>query len=180
MRLVVADTGPLLHLSEIQSGELLLCFGSVQATPIVPDEFARHWPEFVRAALPSWLTAVSVSIEATDLANQWLSADLLDVGEAEALAHAKVENADLFLTDDAAARTLADSRGLSRTLADSRGLSRTLADSRGIDRRRSASRHAAHSALFYTLPASANSAKGKRITCSTIWRTDRPSGCRPA
>lgn len=112
MRLVVADTGPLLRLSEIQSGELLLCFGSVQATPIVLDEFARHWPEFVRAALPSWLTAVSVSIEATDLANQWLSADLLDVGEAEALAHAKVENADLFLTDDAAARTLAESIGV--------------------------------------------------------------------
>lgn len=112
MRLVVADTGPLLHLSEIQAGEMLLCFGSVQATPVVLDEYARHWPEFVRAALPSWLTAVSVSIEATDLANQWLSADLLDAGEAEALAHAKVENADLFLTDDAAARTLAESIGV--------------------------------------------------------------------
>lgn len=112
MRLVVADTGPLLHLSEIQAGEMLLCFESVQATPVVLDEYARHWPEFVRAALPSWLTAVSVSIEATDLANQWLSADLLDAGEAEALAHAKVENADLFLTDDAAARTLAESIGV--------------------------------------------------------------------
>ncbi len=112
MRRVVADTGPLLHLSEIQAGELLLCFGSVQATPVVLDEFGRHWPEFVRATHPSWLIAVPVSTEATDLANQWLSAGLLDAGEAEALAHAKVESADLFLTDDAAARTLAESIGV--------------------------------------------------------------------
>lgn len=112
MRRVVADTGPLLHLSEIQAGELLHCVGSVQATPVVLDEFARHWPEFLRSTLPSWLTAVSVSAEATDLANQWLSAGLVDAGEAEALAHAKVEGADLFLSDDAAARTLAESIGV--------------------------------------------------------------------
>lgn len=112
MRLVVADTGPLLHLSEIQAGGLLLCFGSVQATPVVLNEFAKHWPEFACGSLPEWLTAVSVSTEVTDLANQWLSAGLLDAGEAEALAHAKVESADLFLTDDAAARTLAESIGL--------------------------------------------------------------------
>ncbi len=46
------------------------------------------------------------------LANQWLGTGLVDAGEAEALAHAKVENADLFLTDDAEARALAESIGV--------------------------------------------------------------------
>jgi predicted nucleic acid-binding protein len=112
MRHVVSDTGPLLHLSEIQSGDLLLCFGSVQATPVVLDEFGRHWPGFDGADLPPWLTAASVSKEAADHANRWLKGGLLDAGEAEALAYAKIENADLFLTDDAAARTLAESIGV--------------------------------------------------------------------
>ena len=67
MRRVVADTGPLLHLSELQSGELLLCFGSFQASPVVLDEFGRHWPAFVLPTHPSWLIAVPVSTVATDL-----------------------------------------------------------------------------------------------------------------
>jgi predicted nucleic acid-binding protein len=112
MRLVVADTGPLLHLSEIHADELFHCFGSVHATPVVLDEFARHWAELVRECPPSWLTAASVSAEAALLANQWLGTGLVDAGEAEALAHAKVENADLFLTDDAEARALAESIGV--------------------------------------------------------------------
>lgn len=45
-------------------------------------------------------------------AAEWVAANLLHVGEAEALAHACEISADLFLTDDTAARVMAVSLGL--------------------------------------------------------------------
>lgn len=113
MNLVVADTGPLLHLCEIESIDLLRCFGgSIQATPIVLDEFRKHQPDYYRDFFPEWVIRVSVSTATAALANQWTNSGLVDPGEAEALAHAKHVKADLFLTDDSAARALAESMEL--------------------------------------------------------------------
>lgn len=113
MNLVVADTGPLLHLCEIESFDLLRCFGgSIQATPIVLDEFRKYQPDYFRDFFPGWVMRVSISAATTALANQWTTSGWVDPGEAEALAHAKHVDADLFLTDDSAARTLAESLGL--------------------------------------------------------------------
>lgn len=113
MNLVVADTGPLLHLCEIDSLDLLRCFGgSIQATPIVLDEFRKHQPDYYRDFFPEWVTRVSVSAAKSALANLWTTSGWVDPGEAEALAHAKHAEADLFFTDDTSARTLAESLGL--------------------------------------------------------------------
>lgn len=45
-------------------------------------------------------------------ARQWVHSQILDAGEAEALAYAQEIHADGFITDDTAARTLAESLGL--------------------------------------------------------------------
>jgi hypothetical protein len=44
MTLVVADTGPLLHLHEVGALELLQNLGTVYTTPVVLTEFQIHVP----------------------------------------------------------------------------------------------------------------------------------------
>lgn len=74
MNLVVTDTGPLLHLCEIESFDLLRCFGgSIEATPIVLDEFRKHQPDYFRDFFPEWVIRVSVSTATSALANQWMT-----------------------------------------------------------------------------------------------------------
>lgn len=112
MNLVVTDTGPLLHLHQIGVAELLSHLGSIHAPPTVLHELRRHAPAFLTIGLPSWLTAAQPSTSSLQLARQWVNAQVLDAGEAEALAFAREINADLFITDDAAARTFGESLGL--------------------------------------------------------------------
>jgi predicted nucleic acid-binding protein len=45
-------------------------------------------------------------------ASKWVNAQVLHAGEAEALAHARETQTDIFLTDDTAARTLGESLGI--------------------------------------------------------------------
>jgi predicted nucleic acid-binding protein len=112
MTLVVTDTGPLLHLHQAGAVELLGWLGEVHATPIVWRELQRHAPTFAPSGLPAWLKLCQPSSTAILQALEWVNARMLDPGEAEALAHAMESRADLFLTDDAAARALAESLGL--------------------------------------------------------------------
>lgn len=112
MTLVVTDTGPLLHLHQIGAVELLSHLGTVYATPVVLLELRRHAPDFLAQGAPSWLWEAQPSSAALRQASLWTSAQMVDPGESEALAFAQDTKADLFVTDDAAARTLGESLGL--------------------------------------------------------------------
>lgn len=112
MNLVVADTGPLLHLHQIGKEDLLSNLGLVHVTPTVLRELQRHAPDFFATGKPVWLITSQPSAASMQLASQWLNAQVLDPGEAEALAFAQEIKADLFVTDDTAARTLGESLGL--------------------------------------------------------------------
>lgn len=108
MKLIVADTGPLLHLHEAGAAGLLVQIGEVHITPAVLAELHRRhgWVS------PSWLSVDQPSPDALAEARVWTESGLLDAGEAEALAHAREIRPDYFLTDDTAARTAAETAGL--------------------------------------------------------------------
>jgi predicted nucleic acid-binding protein len=95
-RLIVCDTGPLLHLSEAGAIHLLLLAGEIVVPPVVAREFeqnAQGWKP------PQW-----VRVRAT----RWVRAKQLDPGESAAVALALQLQADWLLTDDAQARQFAE------------------------------------------------------------------------
>lgn len=106
----VTDTGPLLHLGEAGLWELLTASGIIVGTPYVVAEW-RSKQEGLKEA-PDWLCVETPSPEAQSMAGNWVQAGLIHEGEAEALAHARTTGADVFLTDDTAAREMARSLGI--------------------------------------------------------------------
>ena len=108
MRLVVSDTGPLLHLLEAQALDLLKLTGEVHLPPAVAAEISRLAANWL-SLNTDWLNVTSLIAPHDAQALTWAQAGLLDPGEAEALALAQQLSADWFLTDDAAARVLATS-----------------------------------------------------------------------
>ncbi len=111
MRVVVTNTGPLLHLHEARGLALLRLTGRIYVPPAVATELAALRPA-APAALPAWVTLTRLHSTHQHEARAWQQADLLHPGEAEALALARQEHAAWFLTDDAAARLLAQTLGL--------------------------------------------------------------------
>jgi predicted nucleic acid-binding protein len=111
MRLVVSNTGPLLHLSQAQSLALLGLLGEIHIPPAVTTEAARHLADWATAA-PAWINVTSLQAAPASQAVDWEQAGLLDRGEAEALALTQQLNAAWFVTDDTAARVLAASLGI--------------------------------------------------------------------
>jgi predicted nucleic acid-binding protein len=111
MRLV-ADTGPILHLQEAGALDLLPLVGEIVVPPLVLAELSSLLPTSWQDAPPRWLTIQSLSVEAQQQALAWRQAGLLHGGESEALALARQLKPDWFLTDDAAARLMADSLGI--------------------------------------------------------------------
>ena len=112
MKVVVTDTGPLLHLHQAGADDLLPHLGDIQLTPTVWRELQAHAPSLVTSGLPAWLSLSQPSAFAVLQASQWVNAQVLHAGEAEALAHAREIQADMFLTDDTAARAMGESLGL--------------------------------------------------------------------
>lgn len=108
---IVCDTGPLLHLREAGSLELLASAGQVAIPPAVHGELIRLDP-FWREGTPDWVGLSTLEEFSLAQATRWLQAGLLDPGEAEALALAVQIRADWLLTDDAAARWVAEQQGL--------------------------------------------------------------------
>jgi len=108
MKLLIADTGPILHLDEAGLSDLLPRLGEVHITPAVLAELERRngWTR------PAWLHVVQPSPTALAKAREWTRFGLLDAGEAESLAHAKEVRPDYFLTDDNAARAAAETEGI--------------------------------------------------------------------
>lgn len=112
MKLVVTDTGPLLHLHEIGALSLLAHLGTVHVTPVVWRELLRHAPALAVGEPPAWLRLENPCPITAHKAARWVTSGVLHAGEAEALAYALEIHADIFLTDDAAARTLGESLGV--------------------------------------------------------------------
>ena len=108
-RVIVCDTGPLLHLSEAGAIHLLSLAGEILIPPLVANEFeenAQGWNP------PQWVKVVNLDKLAKQKAEKWTNTGQIDSGEAEAIGLALQVNADWLLTDDAKARQLAESIGL--------------------------------------------------------------------
>jgi len=100
--IAVADTGPLLYLSLIDSIDLLpQLYEQVLIPQAVADELSHALtPELASVLLldcPSWLQIVSVELAAASFSG-------LQKGEREAIALAVSVQADMFLVDDAEAK----------------------------------------------------------------------------
>ena len=109
MRRVVSNTGPLLHLSEASNLDLLSRMGEVHIPRGVEREIAYH--------ISTWITPTWIMVDALDEPHAtdsvaWQQAGLLQIGEAEAIALARQLEVDWLLTDDAAARLVAQKLGL--------------------------------------------------------------------
>lgn len=106
-RIVVCDTGPLLHLGEANILNLLHQAGEVIIPCEVAEEFERNTSEL---KLPAWITITELEKPYQKLALEWRK--LIDGGEAAAIALAKQLQAAWLLTDDAIARQFGESLGL--------------------------------------------------------------------
>jgi predicted nucleic acid-binding protein len=108
-RLVVCDTGPLLHLSEAGALHLLQYTGRVLIPDLVAGEFeqnAQGWKP------PQWITIKEMDKNTGKQADNWKAKGIVDPGEAHAIALAVQLKADWLLTDDAKARQFAETLGL--------------------------------------------------------------------
>lgn len=108
-RVVVCDTGPLLHLSEAGAVHLLSLAGDILISPLVASEFesnSQGWKP------PQWVKVLELGTTARKQALGWIQSKQIDAGEAEAIGLALQVKADWVLTDDARARQLAESEGL--------------------------------------------------------------------
>jgi predicted nucleic acid-binding protein len=110
LRIVVCDTGPILHLREADSLPLLQGLGSIFVPPSVEDEL-ETLDSLWRQERPEWIRSVALDPDHLEDARSWMRAGLLDPGEAEAVALAAQIGADWLVTDDAAARTVAQHQG---------------------------------------------------------------------
>lgn len=111
VRLLVSNTGPLLHLSEARSLDLLELVGELHIPKAVDIELRQYVSEW-QIKRPAWVNADDLFPPHGVEAISWRQVGLLDSGEAEAIALTRQIKADWFLTDDAAARLFAQSLGL--------------------------------------------------------------------
>jgi predicted nucleic acid-binding protein len=108
-RIVVCDTGPLLHLSEAGAAHLLSLAGKVLIPPLVVTEFEANTQGW---SPPQWVQIGVLEKPARRKAEEWMRTEQIDAGEAESIALALQEHADWLLTDDAKARQLAETLGI--------------------------------------------------------------------
>jgi predicted nucleic acid-binding protein len=114
MRVVVADTGPLRYLLQIDQIELLpRLFEKVFIRSVVSEELNHpSTPEVVRnwmGAMPDWLVVSEYS------ASSDASLDALDEGEKAAIALGLSVGADLILMDDRRGAAVARGKGFEVT-----------------------------------------------------------------
>jgi predicted nucleic acid-binding protein len=110
VRQIVSDTGPLLHLYEAESLNLLEHAGTITIPTVVDQEMVQHVREWHTHA-PQWITVTSMRAPYAGQAMEWQQIGLLEAGEAEAIALARQLSATWLLTDDAAARVFATALG---------------------------------------------------------------------
>jgi len=111
MKLIVCDTGPILHFQEANLLELLQKAGKIYIPKIVDiemNELSSIW----KKKKPEWIFIETLLPHETIQAESLFLSGLLDFGEAEAIILAKRLNPKWFLTDDTGARILANSLGM--------------------------------------------------------------------
>jgi predicted nucleic acid-binding protein len=111
LRVVVCDTGPILHLKEAEALELLEKTGEVLVPPAVNRELETRISNWSNDR-PSWVQIAQLPDEASRQAERWGTIGGLGLGEAEAIALARSIQADWLLTDDTSARVVGSLLGL--------------------------------------------------------------------
>jgi predicted nucleic acid-binding protein len=111
MKRVACDTFPLLHLGEAGVRGLLSPAGEIHIPTAVDVEIRRCEADW-HTHSPAWLHVTQLDPGPGIEARSWQQAGSLHYGEAQAIALARQLEADWLLTDDAAARLLAQSLGL--------------------------------------------------------------------
>lgn len=106
-RIVVCDTGPLLHLGEANAIHLLRLAGEIIVPLVVAREFELNAPD---RDLPDWVQVKTLDDMYSQKALEW--ARHVDAGESAAIALALQTQADWLLSDDAGARQFAQALGL--------------------------------------------------------------------
>ena len=113
-RVVIADTGPLIALARIGRLDLLRrLYGRIVVPPTVHTELAvdsnRPGAKVLAGALATgWIVVEMVE----DPSVRWEMDQLLDPGEAEAIALAEQNDTRFLLIDDARGRRIARARGI--------------------------------------------------------------------
>jgi hypothetical protein len=107
IRIVVCDTGPLLHLGEANIIHLLQMAGEIIIPFVVAEEFKRNTSDI---KLPEWVTIKELDEQYQKTVLEWRKQ--IDEGEAAAIALTMQMEADWLLTDDAIARQFGESVGL--------------------------------------------------------------------
>jgi predicted nucleic acid-binding protein len=111
LRLVVSDTGPLLHMGEADALLFLTWTGEVSIPKAVEREMTQQDPLW-QSQRPAWIHVQDLAGPYKVEAAAWGQAGLLGSGEAEAIALARQVKAHWLLTDDAAARLFAQTLGI--------------------------------------------------------------------
>jgi predicted nucleic acid-binding protein len=106
-RIVVCDTGPLLHLGEANIIHLLHLAGEIIIPSAVSKEFEHNAPGI---KLPDWVIIKELEEPYQKKALEWKKQ--IDEGESAAIALTMQMQAEWLLTDDAAARQFGESLGL--------------------------------------------------------------------
>lgn len=104
---VVSNTGPLIHLAEIDLTKALNLFKEVYITSEVKNELIRN-----KIHVPKKIKLVNLKPQFKDVAEILVNKFSLDLGEAQSIALALQEKVNYFLTDDLDARMVANAHSL--------------------------------------------------------------------
>ena len=106
-KIAVSNTGPIIHLKEIDLLTVLNIFDKI----IIPTEVKNELMEHKIREIENF-EVVNIKQQFNDLSSIIVNKFSLDLGEAEAIALAVQEKAIYFLTDDLDARNVAKSYGI--------------------------------------------------------------------
>ncbi len=104
---VVSNTGPILHLTEVDLIKALFVFKDVFIPEEVKNELVRN-----KINVPKRIRLVNIKPKFKDIAEILVNKFSLHLGEAQSIALSLQERADYFLTDDLDARTIANLHGI--------------------------------------------------------------------
>lgn len=102
----VSDTGPIIHLTEIDLAKALEIFSQITIPPEIANEIRMS-----RISLPKGIKVVSLTEGYKDKVKLFTNEKNLDMGEAQAISLA-LQEGGIFLTDDLDAREIAKEFGI--------------------------------------------------------------------